>query len=158
MPLIPVLILAWPLLEIAAFIIVGAKVGVLGTLVLTIATSALGALLLRLEGTRALTAMFDDLRAERKPKVADAALIALGGALLVLPGFVSDIVGLALFLPFVRGALIRYLAAHADWVVVERSQTRVYDLDPSEWSATRDEPKRPDEGGPRRLPPTLDQH
>ena len=100
------------LVEIAVLVLVASWIGVGWTLLATLATSALGAALLRRQGTRALGEL--RLRAEehRAPgrALGDAGLIAAGGLLMVLPGFLGDLLGLLCLLPGTR-ALPRALIA-----------------------------------------------
>jgi UPF0716 protein FxsA len=145
-------LLSWPLLEIAMFIAVGREIGILPTIVMILATSAIGGLLLRLQGIAALGAIRRDLRAGGLPVSAlgHAALIGIGGVMLLLPGFVSDVFGLLLFIRPVRSLILAALARNAK-VVVVRSQgsRRVVDLEPEEWQS-------PGDSGPGdRLRPSL---
>jgi UPF0716 protein FxsA len=101
------------LAEVVVFVLVAGWIGVGWTLLATLATSALGWVLLARQGTRALTELRDRAR-DRRPSaraVGDAGLIAVGGLLMVLPGFLGDVVGLLCLLPptrpLVRGLLAR---------------------------------------------------
>jgi UPF0716 protein FxsA len=103
------------LAEVVVFVLVAGWIGVGWTLLATLATSALGWALLARQGTRALTELRERAR-ERRPSgraLGDAGLIAVGGLLMVLPGFLGDVVGLLCLLPptrfLVRGALGRVL-------------------------------------------------
>ncbi|MFW3172399.1 FxsA family protein [Geodermatophilus sp. CPCC 206100] len=105
-----------PLAEVAVFILVASWLGVGWTLLAALATSVLGWALLARQGTRALTELRERAR-ERRPSgraLGDAGLIAVGGLLMVLPGFLGDVVGLLCLLPptrfLVRGLLARVLA------------------------------------------------
>ncbi|MBB3084291.1 FxsA family protein [Geodermatophilus sabuli] len=104
------------LAEIVVFVLVAGWIGVGWTLLATLATSALGWVLLARQGTRALTELRDRARERRAPgrALGDAGLIGLGGLLMVLPGFLGDVVGLLCLLPptrfLVRGLLARVLA------------------------------------------------
>ena len=100
------------LAELAVFILVAGWIGVGWTLLATMATSALGFLLLARQGMRALTDLRDRART-RQPagrELGDAGLVAVGGLLMVLPGFLGDLVGLLCLLPLTRG-LVRGLIA-----------------------------------------------
>ncbi|MGY1633234.1 FxsA family protein [Geodermatophilus sp. SYSU D01186] len=105
------------LAEVVVFVLVAGWIGVGWTLLATVATSALGWVLLARQGTRALTELRDRAR-RRRPSgraLGDAGLIAVGGLLMVLPGFLGDLVGLLCLLPptrfLVRGLLTRLLAS-----------------------------------------------
>lgn len=89
-----------PLLELVVLIEVGQLIGVLPTILLVVATSVLGVWLLRHEGRRAWLQFRSALDEGRWPgdEVAHGALVVLGSALLVVPGFVTDAVGLLLLL------------------------------------------------------------
>lgn len=89
-----------PLLELVVLIEVGQLLGVLPTILLVVATSMLGVWLLRHEGRRAWLQFRSALDEGRWPgdEVAHGALVVLGSALLVVPGFVTDVVGLLLLL------------------------------------------------------------
>lgn len=109
-PVIPLFILALPFLEIAGFVIVGREIGVLYTLALVIASGILGAILLRIQGFGVMAHIRRELDAGGDPgrEVAHGAMIMLAGVLLLIPGFVTDIIGLLLFLPPVRDAAWRF--------------------------------------------------
>jgi UPF0716 protein FxsA len=100
------------LAELAVFILVAGWIGVGWTLLATMATSALGFLLLARQGMRALTDLRDRART-RQPagrELGDAGLVGAGGLLMVLPGFLGDLLGLLCLLPLTRG-LVRGLIA-----------------------------------------------
>jgi UPF0716 protein FxsA len=100
------------LAELAVFILVAGWIGVGWTLLATMATSALGFLLLARQGMRALTDLRERART-RQPagrELGDAGLVAVGGLLMVLPGFLGDLLGLLCLLPLTRG-LVRGLIA-----------------------------------------------
>jgi UPF0716 protein FxsA len=110
-PVIPLFLLALPFLEIAGFVIVGQQIGVLYTLALVVATGLLGAMLLRIQGFGVMTRVRRELDAGGDPgrELAHGTMILLAGVLLLIPGFVTDIIGLLLFLPPVRDAAWRFL-------------------------------------------------
>ena len=98
------LLLAWPLAEIAGFVVVGRTLGLWWTLALVIGTGLLGAFLLRQQGLHLLKKLSQESQQGQIPagSVVDGAMIVVAGILLLLPGFITDIVGIALFIPFVR--------------------------------------------------------
>ncbi|HEV2819402.1 MAG TPA: FxsA family protein [Solirubrobacteraceae bacterium] len=117
MPLL--LILAFivaPLAELYVIFQVGGLIGILPTVALLLAASILGGVLLRAQGRAAWRRFVAALQTGRPParEVADGALILVGGALLLTPGFITDALGLALLVPptraLMRGALVRTLA------------------------------------------------
>ncbi|WP_299928434.1 FxsA family protein [uncultured Nocardioides sp.] len=106
-----------PLVEIWAILQVGQLVGPWWTIVLLVLDSLLGAWLIKREGGRAWTALREALQLGRMParEIADGALILIGGTLMLSPGFVLDIAGIVLILPFTRPLARRLLTR-----VVER--------------------------------------
>jgi len=98
------LLLVVPILEIATIIAVGKVIGGWQTLALLLLESALGAWLVRREGARAWAALTTALNTGRMPsrELADAALVLVGGTLLLAPGFLTDVVGFFFILPLTR--------------------------------------------------------
>lgn len=112
MPLLLVLLfIVVPIAELYVIIaVVGEAIGPLWTILLLVADSILGAALLRSQG-RAVWRRFNEaLQAGRMPhrEVLDGVLVIFGGALLLTPGFITDIAGLLLLIPPTR-ALVRRL-------------------------------------------------
>jgi UPF0716 protein FxsA len=102
------LFIVLPLAELYVIIQIGQQIGALWTIALLLADSIIGTLLLRSQG-RAAWRRFNEATTEgRIParEVADGALIMLGGAFLLTPGFLTDIFGLLLLIPPTR-ALFR---------------------------------------------------
>lgn len=108
-------LLALPLIEIALFVSVGGWIGLWPTLALVIATGVAGVLILRSLGLRTMDGFRQATLMRRDPlgQMADNALVATAALLLVLPGFLTDTIGLLLLLPPVRRLVIRGLAARA---------------------------------------------
>jgi UPF0716 protein FxsA len=98
------LLLVVPVLEIAAIVAVGQVIGGWQTLLLLLLESLLGAWLVRREGSRAWTALTTALNTGRMPsrELADAALVLVGGTLLLTPGFITDVAGFFFILPLTR--------------------------------------------------------
>ena len=106
-------LLLLPILEIVVIVAVGEAIGGWPTFLLIVATSLLGAWLIRREGAKAWRALDQAVRSGRMParEIADGIVVVVGGGLLVVPGFVTDVVGLVLVLPFVRPVARNLLAA-----------------------------------------------
>ncbi|XVX22009.1 FxsA family protein [Actinomycetota bacterium] len=104
MPILVALLIIVPTLEIGVIVALGKSLGLWPTLGLLLFESALGAWLVRREGGRAWSALVTALNTGRMPsrQLADAALVLVGGTLLLAPGFLTDIVGFAFILPFTR--------------------------------------------------------
>lgn len=116
----PVLVASFvlvPLVEIWAILQVGQLVGPWWTIALLVLDSVIGAWLIKREGGRAWQALREALQQGRMPakEIADGALILIGGTLMLSPGFVLDIAGILLILPFTRPVARRLLTS-----VVER--------------------------------------
>lgn len=102
--------IAVPLIEIALFIQVGGAIGLWPTLLIVVLTAILGSWLVRTQGAREianLRASFNDLRDPSEP-LAYGAMILFSGALLLTPGFFTDVVGFALLVPGVRRAVFQW--------------------------------------------------
>ena len=102
-----------PILEIYVIIQVGQVIGAVPTILLLIVESILGAWLVKHEGRRAWKALQETLATGQMPgkELADAALVLVGGTLLLTPGFVTDIFGFFFVLPFTRPIARRMLMA-----------------------------------------------
>ena len=110
--LLLVLFIAVPIAELAIIIQVGGEIGVGPTVGILIADSVLGSLLMRSQGRAAWRRFNAALAAGRPParEVLDGGLVMFGGALLLTPGFLTDLLGLALLLPPTRALVRRALA------------------------------------------------
>lgn len=96
-----------PIVELAVIIAVGQQIGVLWTVGLLLASALIGSWLLRREGRRTWRALQQALAAGRVPtrEVADGALVIFGAALMIAPGFLTDITGMLCLFPPTRGML-----------------------------------------------------
>lgn len=103
-----------PVLEVFVFIEVGRAIGWLPTLVLLLATSVLGVRLLRIQGRSAIERVTLAVSEHRPPARAaiDGLFGFLGGVLLVIPGFVTDVLGALLLLPPTRKLTGRWVSHH----------------------------------------------
>lgn len=101
-----------PIVEIYVLIQVGQVIGAWWTVLILVADSLIGSWLLRREGGRAWRGLQTAISEGRMParELADAALVVLGGALMISPGFVTDVVGLLAILPLTRPLGRRLLA------------------------------------------------
>ena len=111
LPLV-LLFIVVPIAELAVIIQVGQVIGVWWTIAILIADSILGSVLMRSQGRAAWRRFNEARRAGRPParEVLDGALVIFGGALLLTPGFITDLLGLFLLLPPTR-AVVRTLLA-----------------------------------------------
>jgi UPF0716 protein FxsA len=128
-------LIAIPIIELYVIVQVGQEIGVLPTLALLVIVSVAGAWLLRQQGTATWRRLQETLRRGEVPtkEVTDGALILLGGALLLTPGFVTDAVGLVLLFPATRAVVKRVARRFLGRVAVARfgpagvAGRRVYD-------------------------------
>lgn len=145
--IVPIFLLILPLLEIAGFIVVGQQIGVLATIGLIIFTTILGALLLRVQGFGLLSRVRQTVEAGGVPgrEVVHGFMILVAGILLVAPGFVTDALGLLLFIPAIREVAWNFLRRRI--IIVGQGQNfearssrqqrdKVIDLDAQDYKST----------------------
>ncbi len=116
-------LLGVPLLEIAVFIEIGARIGLGATLVVVVLTAIAGTALLRQQGLQTLRKARQSLARNEAPvaEIFDGLCLLVAGALLLTPGFVTDAAGGLLFIPALRAWLRafvigRLLASGQVWV------------------------------------------
>jgi UPF0716 protein FxsA len=134
MPLLVLLFIVVPIAELYVIIQVGQAIGVLPTVAILLADSLLGSWLLRQQGRAAWRRFNATLQAGRAParETIEGALILMGGALLLTPGFLSDLLGLVLLLPPTRALVVRVLARRfVPRMVVSMARRRP--VEPSEY-------------------------
>ena len=107
-----VLLVGVPILEVWLLIAVSRQIGGWPLIAILVVEVLLGAWLMRREGSRAWQSLNAAFSTGRVPtgELADAALILVGGVLLMLPGFATDVLGLAFLLPITRPVARRVLA------------------------------------------------
>jgi len=134
MPLLLVLLfIVVPIAELAVLIQVGQAIGVWWTILLLVADAILGSWLLRTQ-SRAAWRRFNEALAEgRVPhrEVIDGVLVIFGGAFLITPGFLSDIVGALLLIPPTRSLVRRFLVRRLGRRLVVSAPGRSYDVEGS---------------------------
>jgi len=132
--MVPILVIVFilvPLAELAVLIAVGDWIGLVPTLILLLAVSVVGAWLAKREGLAAWRRFQLALAEGRMPtvEVADGAMILLAGALLLTPGFLSDVIGVLLLLPPTRALARRVAPRLAEWRLRRRGGRRVVIVD-----------------------------
>ena len=158
-PLI-LLFIVLPIAELYVIIQIGGAIGVLPTLALLIVDSLIGAALARSQSRAAWERFNRALAVGRVPgrEVFDGAMIILGGALLLTPGFITDLFGLCLLLPPTRAMLRSFLTrsiskrAGTAWTVTSfgsarpggSQQQRGYDYEGRAREVTDPAPELPD--------------
>lgn len=108
------LLIGVPVLEIYVIIQVGDAIGALPTVALLVGTSLLGVRLMRSQGRRVVRNFRAAVAAGRPPgrEALDGALVFTGGALLVAPGFLTDVFGVTLLAPPTRALVRRWVVHH----------------------------------------------
>ncbi len=155
MALLVALFIVVPIVELWVIIEIGSLIGVWPTIALLLADALLGSLLLRHQG-RGAWRRFNEAIAERRfpgREVADGLLIAIGGTLLLTPGFVTDIVGAIFLIPPTRAIVRRLMRGYVGrrFVIVgapgpagpQPSSHRTYDYDSTAEEIDGDDPQLP---------------
>mgnify|MGYP000362626452 CR=1 FL=1 len=116
MPLLFILFILVPLVEIWGILQVGSLVGAGSTLLLIVLSALAGSILLRQQGLHTLLRARQRLDRGELPlqELLEGLLLAIAGALLLTPGFFTDGVGIALLVPPLRLLLIRHLASRVE--------------------------------------------
>lgn len=132
-PILFLVFIVVPLLELMVIIQVGQWVGTPVTILLLLAISVVGAALVKREGLRAWQRFRLALAEGRMPtkEVIDGALLLFGGALLLTPGFLTDGLGLALLIPVARAGIRRLV----------RGRVHVFGPPPSQSRGRREQPR-----------------
>jgi UPF0716 protein FxsA len=154
-----VALLALPVIELAIAIAVAGWIGAWPTVIALFLLSATGFLVLRREGRQAWRALGGQpvtpgAAGLRRRDPADAALVALAGLLLLVPGFLTGLGGLALLVPPIRRWVRRRIARSTErWPaagrpVVRGEVVRVETVDESEPPRTIEPPEDPSAGPP----------
>src|SRR3954454_14555773 len=125
--LLVLLFIVVPIAELAILIQVGQAIGVWWTIGILIADAVLGSMLARSQGRATWRRLNEALQAGRVParEVLDGALVLGGGAFLLAPGFITDIVGALLLLPPTRAAIRALLVRRfADCMIATATRPR----------------------------------
>jgi UPF0716 protein FxsA len=122
MPLLILLFIVVPIAEIYVIIKVGEAIGALWTIALLVADSILGSMLMRSQGRSAWRRFNEAVAAGRPParEAFDGALVIVGGAFLLAPGFITDVLGVSLLAPPTRALWRRFVVRR----VIGRSRGR----------------------------------
>ena len=127
--LLPVLVVGFILvsiLEVWLLTVVGTAIGLPQTLAILVVEAVIGAVLLRREGRKSWAALVAAYQDGRVPtgQLADAALVLVGGMMLILPGFFTDIFGLAFLLPPTRPLVRKALG----WMVARQASRSGFNI------------------------------
>lgn len=110
MPILLLLFIIVPIIEVFILIQVGQVIGAWWTVGLVVLTAIIGSLLLRMEGLATLFRLQNTLGRGEVPafELMEGALLLVGGALLLTPGFFTDAIGFTCLLPWTRRPLVRW--------------------------------------------------
>jgi UPF0716 protein FxsA len=104
------IIISLPILEITLMIKIGQQIGVFNTVLIIFSTAIVGVYYARIEGINTIKSGMTNLYKNKIPfyEILSGASIAIGAILLIIPGFISDIIGFALLVPFTRKVVINF--------------------------------------------------
>lgn len=119
-----------PILEMYVLIKVGGNIGAFSTIILVVTTALIGVFLLRIQGFMTIFNIRNKLNNAELPtqEIFTGIFLALGGFLLLIPGFVTDILGFLCLLPFTRNIILAKIyreiqfpdnnngSQNADWI------------------------------------------
>ena len=113
-----------PVLEIYLLIKIGHYLGAFNTVIVVIATALLGASLARHEGIRTMIRLRESMNRGELPaeEMLDAVLIFIAGIVLLTPGFITDLAGIAILIPNTRSRLKRWMRGKfEEWISENRA-------------------------------------
>jgi UPF0716 protein FxsA len=111
----PVLFIVIPLLELYLIIEVGSRIGAMWTVFIVIMTAVIGIRLLRIQGVNTLMRAQQNMMQGAMPamEMMEGIVLAVGGALLITPGFITDTLGFLCLMPATRRAMIKAFIARS---------------------------------------------
>lgn len=114
-----------PVIELAVLIKIGGIIGTLNTVMVILITGIWGAMLARAQGLKVLQRMRENTLAGIMPteELFDGAMVLVGGALLLTPGFVTDFLGLVFLIPQTRSLIKEYLRR---WIQHKMDSGQIY--------------------------------
>ncbi len=141
---IAIALLLLPAAELVAFLLVVWAIGVWPALGLMILTSVAGGMLLRRAGRPRLAevrAAMHRGRATRAAAGSSGLAFAIGGILLILPGFITDLLGAGLLIRPIRARLTAAIGRAVGVPAAATGPDAILDLTPDEWQALPDQPR-----------------
>ncbi len=139
-------ILAVPLIEIGLFVTVGGEIGLWPTLAWVLLSAALGLFVMRRVARDGAVSLRQDMLKLGDPlsPIAQRVMLVLAGVLLLLPGFLTDTLGLLLLLKPVRTGLILLITRRMRIVTTASRATRAEaEVIEGDWRAVEEEPQPP---------------
>ncbi len=112
MPILLLIFIIIPIIEIVVFIYVGGELGIVNTIAIVIITAIIGTYMLQKQGLSVLLNAQNDLNEGKPPigSVVDGIFLLIAGAFLLTPGLITDAIGFLLFVPQFRSFLAKNLA------------------------------------------------
>ena len=106
-----ILFIAMPIIEMWLLIVVGQHLGASLTIIMVVFTAVIGLHGLRSQGLSTLKRLQDKLSSQQLPakEIVEGVILAIGGAFLLTPGFITDILGFSCLLPFIRKLWLKLL-------------------------------------------------
>lgn len=122
MPFLFIIFVVIPVVEITILIKVGQAIGGWYTVGIVLLSAFIGVNMLRYQGVSTLLRARSRMESGEMPvaEMRDGIVIAIGGALLITPGFVTDAVGFACLLPFTRGLFFQLFGQRLSSAFVQR--------------------------------------
>jgi UPF0716 protein FxsA len=112
--IILLILLLIPFIELYLLLEVGSFLGVFPTIIVIISTGVLGVWLFRQQGFATLKRFQDSVARGEVPayEMIEGPILLIGGALLIAPGFFTDVLGIACLIPATRKAIAKYVIEH----------------------------------------------
>ena len=150
-------LLIWGWAEMSAFIYIGSEIGGLLTLLGVFVTAILGIALLKRQGLTVLSQMQADLAKGRAPvsSITNSISMFVGGALMLIPGYVTDAIGFLLFLPGIRTLAGIYLL---QWMAKSKRFTGFTNFDSKPFGNAASDNSASGTAGHQHMPFTKQQH
>ena len=104
-------IIGFPILEIYLLIEIGGLIGAFNTILLIIITAVTGIYYVKREGINTLRSGISQLTQNELPfyEIFSGAVLAFAALLLIIPGFISDVIGFILIIPFTRKIILKFI-------------------------------------------------
>jgi UPF0716 protein FxsA len=155
MPILFLLFILIPIIEITVLINVGQAIGTWYTVGLVLLSAFIGVNMLRYQGLSTLARAQQRISSGEMPaqEMVEGLVLAVGGALLITPGFVTDVIGFCCLIPVTRQAFVKGLVKR--FKVVSMSKQQPFDqpgtFDESTFSESKFE-KKPSFKDPQKPP------
>lgn len=137
------LFLIVPIIEIGLFIVIGQAIGLVPTLLGVVVTAVIGSMIIRRQGLSLISEIQRHMQAGALPagQLFEGLLLGIAGALLMTPGYFTDLMGFLLLIPPIRALIYRYLRSKftiASFTTATSSRSPlpeedVVDLDSDKW-------------------------